>query len=64
MVGISANIQLPSDFYPKDNGKWTVEVVDATTASKTKAVSVVCTMIDGPIAKEVGSVATIPISHT
>eukprot|EP00961_Rhodomonas_salina_P105410 1419437-Rhodomonas_salina.2 len=27
---ISANIQLPTDFYPKDNGRWTVEVVDAT----------------------------------
>eukprot|EP00961_Rhodomonas_salina_P109680 1476171-Rhodomonas_salina.1 len=66
MVGISANtgIQLPSDFYPKDNGKWTVKVVDATTASKTKVVSIVCTMIDRPIAKEVGAVATIPISHT
>eukprot|EP00961_Rhodomonas_salina_P293618 3933900-Rhodomonas_salina.1 len=63
MVGISANIKLPLSYYPNDGGQWTVEVIDAYTDKKTKAVSVVCAMIDGPIRSEVGARATLSVSR-
>eukprot|EP00961_Rhodomonas_salina_P303803 3941371-Rhodomonas_salina.3 len=50
MVGISTNIELPALFYPKQKGRWTVEVIDADHNN-------------GPIEEHIGRRATIRVSQ-
>eukprot|EP00961_Rhodomonas_salina_P297813 3937528-Rhodomonas_salina.1 len=63
MVGISANIELPASFYPKQKGRWTVEVIDADhNESMCRTSEVICSYLDGPIEVHVGRLATIRVS--
>eukprot|EP00961_Rhodomonas_salina_P101726 1368287-Rhodomonas_salina.1 len=63
MVGISANIELPASFYPKQKGRWRVEVIDTDHNENTCGTSeVICLYLDGPIEAHVGRRATIRVS--
>eukprot|EP00961_Rhodomonas_salina_P057936 778477-Rhodomonas_salina.2 len=62
MVGISANMELPASFYPKDNGHWTVEVVDADHNEKTGKFTVTLVFLDGPVEQQRKAETTMSVS--
>eukprot|EP00961_Rhodomonas_salina_P274476 3708651-Rhodomonas_salina.2 len=62
LVGTSATFKLPRDYYPNDDGEWTVEVLDA---KHDKGVSVLqCMMINGPVLREIGALIQLKVSPT
>eukprot|EP00961_Rhodomonas_salina_P158190 2129584-Rhodomonas_salina.2 len=60
VVGISLRLKLNSDYWPDDDGQWTVEYVDSTTiGSSTK---VTCLLVDGPVKDYVWTCTDIDVS--
>eukprot|EP00961_Rhodomonas_salina_P237531 3211003-Rhodomonas_salina.1 len=66
MVGASAQILLPADYYPSDKGRWMVEVVDRVggDADDPGPVKVKVVVLTGPNKKQIGAVVELPVSHT
>eukprot|EP00961_Rhodomonas_salina_P145840 1963201-Rhodomonas_salina.1 len=63
VVGVSANLKLPLDYYPNNGGQWTVEIIDLVLDQKCNKVFVKAVMVDGPITGDLGKTAWISITH-
>eukprot|EP00961_Rhodomonas_salina_P111037 1494054-Rhodomonas_salina.3 len=66
MVGVSAQILLPTDYYPHYKGRWMVEIVDRVggDADDSGPVRVKVVMLAGPNKKQIGTMVELPVTHT
>ena len=60
LVATSTLLNLPSDFWPKDQGAWVAECIDCVVSGKT--VKMVCSLVEGPVDKDMGAVVEIQMS--
>ena len=60
LIGTSTLLKLPVDYWPDDHGSWTVECIDTHIGEN--GIEVVCSMQDGPVKKDVGTITNIPVS--
>eukprot|EP00961_Rhodomonas_salina_P250827 3390622-Rhodomonas_salina.1 len=55
-------MELPASFYPKDNRRWTVEVVDANHNEKTGKSTVTLVFLDRPVERQRKAETTMSVS--